>query len=250
MPLFDVLMPNPTVSINPLTGHTTREYANSSGDVFMVKSNQDQNVFWTTYKADSTQHQVQERNVSAASDEELREAAKTMRSFFNRGTVVQNLCLEVESPQETAQHYFSRGLNQGLDSTTVSIEAKSPFGFKFVPMDYLSHVSKNEEALVSTIDHTVINCYKSGLDTLFTLFPDTFWGGDPRDLRAPGVQFYTRVLTNDIAKIPQMIPVNNLDESEEQLLKRVQAQDSFVPPYLQAAVMNNQISRGLYDTNR
>lgn len=53
MPLFDVLMPNPTVSVNPLTGHTTREYANSSGDVFMVKSNQDQNLFWTTYRADS-----------------------------------------------------------------------------------------------------------------------------------------------------------------------------------------------------
>ncbi len=188
--------------------------------------------------------------MSAASDQELREAAKTMRSFFNRGTVVQNLCLEVESPQETADHFFSKGLNQGLDSTTVSIEAKSPFGFKFVPMDHLSHVEKNEKALVSTIDHTVINCYKSGLDTLFTLFPDVFWGGDPRDLRAPGVQFYTRVLTNDISKIPQMIPVNNLDESEEELLKRIQAQDSFVPPYIQTAVMNNQISRGLYDTNR
>jgi hypothetical protein len=142
---------------------------------------------------------------------------------MNRGTVVQELCLEVENPKETAKHFYSKGLNEGLDDTTVSIEAKSPFGFKFIPMDHLSHVSPNPEALVSTIDHTVINCYKSGLDTLFTLFPHTFWGGDPRDLRAPGVQFYTRVLTNDISKIPQMIPVNNLDECEEGLLKRIQA---------------------------
>lgn len=103
----------------------------------------------------------------------------------------------------------------------MAIEAKSPFGFKFVDMEHLKGVEANEKALVSTIDHTVINCYKSGLPTLFTLFPDTFWGGDPRDLRAPGVQFYTRVLTNDISKIPQMVPVNNLDESEEELLKRI-----------------------------
>jgi len=75
--------------------------------------------------------------------------------------------------------------------------------------------------LISTIDHTVINCYESGLNNVFNLFPDTFWGGDPRDLRAPGVQFWTRVLTNNLSTIPQMIPVNNLDASEEEMLKRI-----------------------------
>jgi hypothetical protein len=29
-----------------------------------------------------------------------------------------------------------------------------------------------------------------------------------------------------------MIPVNNLDESEEELLIRIQKGDSFVPPYI------------------
>lgn len=98
VPLFDVLMPNPKVEVNPLTGHTTRQYVNSSGDVFLVKSNQDQNLFWNTYKADSPSAQVPSRDVASASDEELKEAAQTVRSFFNRGTVVQNLCLEVEKP--------------------------------------------------------------------------------------------------------------------------------------------------------
>lgn len=58
----------------------------------------------------------------------------------------------------------------------MSIEENSPLNFKFIPKDYLNKITPNSLALVSTIDHTVINCYKSGLDKLFNLLPHTFWG--------------------------------------------------------------------------
>lgn len=219
----------------------------------MVNTNTHLNQFWQVYKQEVehiSEHQVEhisDHQVGDISDDHLLQATQTIQSFFNRGTVVSNLSLEVDNPEETAKYYVGQGMHKGRDDQSVCIEQDSPFNFRFIEK---REEQKNEEALVSTIDHTVINCYKDGLDSLFTLFPHTFWGGDPRDLRAPGVQFYTRVLTNDKTKIHQMVPVNNLDESEEELLKRIQKGDTFVPPYIQTAVMNNQISRGLFDTNR
>jgi hypothetical protein len=34
IPIFDILMPNPTITVNEKTGLTIREYRNSIGDIF------------------------------------------------------------------------------------------------------------------------------------------------------------------------------------------------------------------------
>lgn len=137
-----------------------------------------------------------------------------------------------------------------MDENSISLEKNAPFSFRFIPTGSFEKNRKNADSYVSTIDHTVINVYGKELPLMFRLFPYVFWGGDPRDLRAPGVQFYTRVLTNNLDTVPQMIPVNNLDESEESILHRIQDGDSFLPPYIKDAAMGNQITRGLVDTNR
>ena len=46
VPLFDVLMPNPTLSQDYQTGHTVRQYVNANGDVYLVNSNYHLNMFW------------------------------------------------------------------------------------------------------------------------------------------------------------------------------------------------------------
>lgn len=47
-----------------------------------------------------------------------------------------------------------------------------------------------------------------------------------------------------------MIPVNNLDETEEVILERIQDNDTFLPPYIRDAAYMNQITRGMVDSNR
>jgi len=47
-----------------------------------------------------------------------------------------------------------------------------------------------------------------------------------------------------------MVPINNLDETEEIILERMQNNDTFLPPYIKEAAYRNQITRGMYDSNR
>lgn len=129
--------------------------------------------------------------------------------------------MEVDDPLKTANYYKAHGFFPGICEHSVRIEPDAPFNFVFIKKGELDVVPSNPDSLVSTIDHTVINCYGQSLPLLFNLLPEVFWGGDPRDLRAPGVQFWTRVLTNNLKTVPQMVPVNNLDETEEAILHRI-----------------------------
>lgn len=58
------------------------------------------------------------------------------------------------------------------------------------------------------------------------------------------------MLTSKVEDVQVLVPVNNLDATEEEILDRIQDKDTYLPPYIEAAAMGNQITRGLYDTNR
>lgn len=250
LPIFEVLMPNPEVIENEKTGLVIRKYRNSRGDIFQINSPQDQNVFWQLFKDDNADGlEVPPRNPADATDEELIVASNTIKSFMNRGTVIQSVDLEAENPEESVKYFLSKGFAQGFEPNCITLNKNAPLNFRLIKKGSFE-MKPNPEAQVSTIDHTVINVYRNQLDKMYAMFPEEFWGGDPRDLRAHGVQFDTRVLSSRLDEIHQLIPVNNLDATEEEILHRFQDGDTYLPPYIRDAAIGNQITRGLMDTNR
>lgn len=69
-----------------------------------------------------------------------------MKSFFNRGTVIQTLDFETDDPLKTAQYYKLRGFKNGIDEYSVSLEENAPFSFRFIPKEVLKNIKPNEKA--------------------------------------------------------------------------------------------------------
>lgn len=99
------------------------------------------------------------RDPENATDEELRAAARVMKSFFNRGTVINAVDLESDNPEEAVKFFLSRGFHEGFDKNCVVLNANAPLNFRFIKRGSFE-IRPNKDALVTSIDHTVINVYR------------------------------------------------------------------------------------------
>lgn len=215
--VFDYLMPNPVVTVNEHTGLVKRVYTNSIGNRYNFYYQLDQVGFWEAFKGKPAD--IGKRDFSKATDQEIKAAVKVANLFANRGTLVTALHMDSDDPEGDARYFKAHGnFVEGENDTTIKFDPDAPLEFKFHKAGSKRMIA-NKEAKVSTIDHTVINGYKRHLSQITTMFSNEFWGGDARDLRANGVQFYTRVLTSDLESTPQLVPFNNLYELEEALLE-------------------------------
>lgn len=82
-----------------------------------------------------------------------------MKSFFNRGTVINSVDLECENPEATYNYFLSKGFYPGFDKNCVVLNPNAPLNFRFINRG--EFVAKpNKDSLVTSIDHTVINVYR------------------------------------------------------------------------------------------
>jgi hypothetical protein len=72
-------------------------------------------------------------------------AANTIKTFFNRGTVVSSTDFIVEDPEATVKFFLSKGFHKGIDERSFTLNDKAPLNFRMITEDEFK-IQENPEA--------------------------------------------------------------------------------------------------------